>query len=87
MTSMNISLPEGMKHFVEAQVIAGEYSTASEYIRSLIRNEQKRQADAKLEALLLEGLDSGPATEITEEDWSNIKNRVRARLDRITGQS
>ncbi len=85
MTSLNISLPESMREFVEAQVASGGYGTASEYIRDLIRHEQKRRAEAKLEALLLEGL-NGPARELTDEDWEAIREegmkRLSARKDR-----
>ena len=42
MTTMNISLPEDMKAFVEAQMTQEGYATASEYLRTLIREAQKR---------------------------------------------
>ena len=58
MTSMNISLPEGLKEYVEQQTHGG-YSTPSEYVRALIREDQKRRAKEQLDALLLEGLNSG----------------------------
>jgi antitoxin ParD1/3/4 len=57
MTTMNISLPDELKSFVDGQV-AGRYSTSSEYVRELIRREQDRQ---KLRDLLLEGAASPPA--------------------------
>ena len=38
MDTMNIALPESMKHFVQEQVNEGGYSSVSEYIRDLIRN-------------------------------------------------
>ena len=43
MQTMNISLPDSMKHFIERQVAAGGYSSASEYVRALVRDEQQRQ--------------------------------------------
>ena len=55
MTSMNISLPEELKEYVEEQTQRG-YSTPSEYVRELIREDQKRRAKERLDALLLEGL-------------------------------
>lgn len=58
-TTMNISLPDPMKAFVDEQVHSGGYGSASEYVRELVRRDQKERAQAKLEALLLEGLDSG----------------------------
>ena len=58
MTSLNISLPEQLKAYVEAQVAEGEYGTPSEYMRDLIRRDKEMQL-AKLEKSLLKALDSG----------------------------
>ena len=55
---MNVSLPEDLKEFAEAQTKHG-YSTPSEYVRELIREDRKRKAKEKLDALLLKGLNSG----------------------------
>lgn len=77
MKSMNISLPESMRTYVEGQVASGGYSTASEYFRELVRIDQKRKANERLEALLLEGLQSGAATPITDKDWQDIRQAVR----------
>ena len=49
MATMNISLPDAMKGFVESEVSDGGYSTASEYFRELVRDAQKRKAEAKRE--------------------------------------
>lgn len=78
MTSLNISLPESMRQFVDDQVAVGGYSTASEYVRELIRAKQKERAQERLEQLLLEGLDSGPAIEVTDPDAYAQHLRVRA---------
>lgn len=60
MATMNISLPDPMKDWVEAQARTGRYSNASDYVRDLIRRDQER-ADrlAELQKLLSEGLESG----------------------------
>jgi antitoxin ParD1/3/4 len=60
MATMNISLPDAMKDWVEAQARTGRYSNASDYVRDLIRRDQER-ADtlAELQALLTQGLESG----------------------------
>ena len=79
MQSMNISLPEPLKQFVELQIASGRYSSASEYIRELIREDERRRAEERLETLLLRGLES-PASEWTHEDVDHIKNAVRERL-------
>ena len=84
---MNVSLPDAMKHFIDAQVAAGGYSSVSEYIRALVRDEQQRQAKARLEALLLEALDSGDPTAMTQEDWDVIRREGLARMRaRAAGQ-
>ena len=73
MQTMNISLPDQLKEFVDTQVGSGRYSSVSEYVRELIRNDEKRKAQDRLEALLLEGLQSGEATEMTPQDWTDIR--------------
>jgi antitoxin ParD1/3/4 len=76
MTTLNISLPDSMRAFIEQKVAQGGYSTASEYIRQLVREDQKHAAQQRLETLLLEGLDSGPSREMTREDWEELRRRV-----------
>ena len=79
MQSMNISLPEPLRQFVDRQVASGRYSSASEYVRELIREDEQRRAAERLEALLLQGLAS-PAGDWTQEDIDHIKKAVRERL-------
>lgn len=86
MTSLNISLPQALKDFVEGQVEASGFSTPSEYIRALIRDDQKRHAEEKLEALLLEGLNSGEPVEITPEYWEQKRLRLIERHSKKTGR-
>lgn len=81
MTSINISLPEAMREYVDRQVESGGYSTTSEFIRYLIREDQKRHDQVRLEAALLEGLDSGEPIEITEEWWTRKREELAARLN------
>ena len=85
MKSMNISLPDSMRAYVEEQVNSGGYSTVSEYFRELVRQDQKRKAQERLETLLLEGLDSGAATPMTLEDWKDIRQAVRERIAKRQG--
>ena len=77
---MNISLPEQMREWVEERVMAEGYGTASEYIRALIREEQRREAKEDLDRKLIEAIDSGEAVEMTSKDWEHIRSAVRARL-------
>ncbi|MEK7795679.1 MAG: type II toxin-antitoxin system ParD family antitoxin [Candidatus Hydrogenedentota bacterium] len=76
MTTLNISLPEKMRDHVDEQTKTGGFSTASEYVRSLIRDDQKRKAQERLQGLLLEGLNSGDAEELTQETWDEIRRAV-----------
>ena len=86
MRSLNISLPESMRSFIEDQTRRGGYGTASEYLRTLIRDAQKRQAEDRLENMLLEGLDSGKPIDITQKYGKGKKPR-RARAPRRTKRS
>lgn len=80
MKTMNISLPETLRDYVDEQIEAGGYGTVSEYVRDLIRQDQRRKAKARVEALLIEGLDSGEATPMTDEDWASIRQAVQERV-------
>jgi antitoxin ParD1/3/4 len=82
MTTMNISLPEPMREWIENQVDQGAYGSASEYVRSLIREDQKRKTEEDLEAKLLEGLNSGDATPMTREDWDRLRARMIERFSK-----
>ena len=79
MTSLNISLPQSLKDYVEERVKESGYSTPSEYVRNLVREDQKRRAEEKLEALLLEGINSGKPIEITSEYWEEKRRRFMER--------
>ncbi len=80
MKSINISLPEEMRIYVEEQVASGDYSTTSEYIRQLIRQDRQQKAEKQLEQLLLEGLNSGEATPMTAKDWAAIRQVVTDKI-------
>lgn len=86
MTSMNISLPDDLKAFIEGQVTAGGYGTTSEYIRALVREARKEAARQRLEALLLEGLNSGPATPMTDEWWAERRRELERRIEQNRAQ-
>jgi antitoxin ParD1/3/4 len=79
METMNIALPKPMKVFVQSQVAQRGYSSASEYIRELIRAAQDERAWTALEAEILKGLQSGKPTPMTGEDWKAIRQEVRRR--------
>lgn len=68
MATMNISLPDTMKGWVEAQSSDGFYSNTSDYIRDLIRRDQDRKSKiAQMQALITEGIESGVGTRSKSE--------------------
>jgi len=69
-----------MKKFIETEVKRGGYSTPSEYVRALVRAEQKRLAEDHLERLLREGVESGESTPMTRKDWADIRREGRAAI-------
>ena len=78
METMNISLPESLKGFVDSRVKAGGYSSVSEYVRDLVQED--RQTQENLEALLLEATRSGPGREFTKADWETLRRELVKRL-------
>ncbi|AFW94619.1 MULTISPECIES: type II toxin-antitoxin system ParD family antitoxin [Nostocales] len=82
MKSMNISLPDTMRDYIEEQVAQGGYSSVSEYFRELVRQDQKHRANERLQTMLLEGLNSGNATEMTAQDWEDIRQAVREKTNK-----
>jgi len=84
MPTMNISLPDQLKDYVEAQVNSGRYSTVSEYVRELVRADQKRREREELELRILEGLNSGAAVEATSAKWEELKSDLRKRAKRAS---
>jgi antitoxin ParD1/3/4 len=79
MQTMNISLPDPMKQYVEEQVIAGAYSSASEYVRELVRADQKRQASEILERTLIAAMNEGTPVEANDEWWATLREDFRKR--------
>jgi antitoxin ParD1/3/4 len=76
MATMNISLPDSLKAFVDEQVTVRGYGSSGEYIRELIRKEKER---AQLRKLLLDGANSGPAVPVDEAFFRRLRKRAGAR--------
>ena len=76
MTTMNISLPDSLKSFVDEQVAQRGYGTSSEYLRELIR----KDADIlRLRGMLLKGAASAPAAPVDAGYFSALRERVQKR--------
>jgi antitoxin ParD1/3/4 len=74
MSTMNISLPDSLKSFVDEQVSERGYGTSSEYVRELIRKDQDRQ---RLRGLLLAGAATAPASQANAAYFEGLRDRVR----------
>lgn len=75
MGTMNVSLPDALKAFVDQQVESGSFSTSSEYVRELIRKDQERQ---RLRGLLLAGAMSRPGSIADDAYFDGLRQRLRA---------
>ncbi len=77
MATMNVSLPDPMKDWIEGRLKDGRFSNTSDYVRHLIRKDQEREAAlASLQKAVDEGLASGEAKPF---DFTQFKGRMRAR--------
>lgn len=74
MSTMNISLPDELKSFVDQQVQRKSYGSSSEYIRDLLRREQDRE---HLRQLILDGMASGRAGVADDAYFASLRQRIR----------
>ena len=75
MATMNVSLPDPMREWVEEQVRSGDYANVSDYVRDLIRHDRERQ-DALVKALI-EGEKSGISSRSVKEILADTKAKLR----------
>jgi antitoxin ParD1/3/4 len=78
MATMNISLPDALRDFVDQEVEQGGYAGVSDYVRELLR---ERKAKAELEAKLLSALESPTDGEFTAEFFEEVRDGIRRRRD------
>ena len=79
MATMNISLPDQMREWVEAQAKSGRYGNASDYMRDLIRHDQEREAKiAHMQVLVDEARASGISNKTAEEVIATARAKARA---------
>ena len=72
MATLNISMPDELRSFIETRVSTGEYQSASDYLRDLIRHDRE-----ETERLLAEGLDSGPSRPL---DMAALQKKAEGHL-------
>ena len=82
MATMTISLPEPMRDFIESEVSSGNYGSASELFREMVRERQKAKTQERLESLLLQGLDSGDPIEVTKEYLERRRKSLQSKLEK-----
>ena len=83
--TLNIALPASLKEFIQARVAEGRYDSVSDYVRDLVQADQKQRHEERIDALLLEGLNSGAPIEVTKEYWEQKRHDLAARLARGQG--
>ena len=78
MATLNISMPDELRAFIETRVNMGDYQSASDYLRDLIRHDRE-----EMDRLLMEGLESGKTVPL---DMTAIKKKARAVLKNEKGR-
>ena len=78
MATLNVSLPDKLREYIKIRVESGEFQSASDYIRDLIRHDREQ-----LEQLLAEGIDSGNSKPL---DLDAIRKKARKALESKQGQ-
>jgi antitoxin ParD1/3/4 len=78
--SIHISVPPSLREYVDGRVSTGGFGSTSDYVRALIRADQKEHAREQLEARLLRALES-PSEEMTRADWADIRREVSERIE------
>jgi antitoxin ParD1/3/4 len=79
MTSLNISLPEALKEYVEGQVASGDWGTPSEYVRDLIRQDKERRLGNLEQELLAAAKESKIEVPISEIRTRGLLAALRTR--------
>ncbi|WP_401737877.1 type II toxin-antitoxin system ParD family antitoxin [Stenotrophomonas pavanii] len=82
MATMNISLTDPLKQFVDEEVREGGYSSTSDYVRDLIRQRQRSKAEELLKQLIAEGLASGPCVPVTADTFERMRRELTERMER-----
>ena len=78
MATLNVSMTDELRAFIEARVNTGEYQSASDYLRDLIRHDRE-----EIDRLLMEGIESGKPTPL---DMSALQKKAKALLHKEQGR-
>jgi antitoxin ParD1/3/4 len=82
MPQLQIVLSDDNQAFVSEQVAAGQFAGPSDYIATLLETARKKAIRERVDALLIEGLDSGTPIEVTPEYWRKKKEELARKYGR-----
>ena len=77
--TMSFALPESMRSYIDERVRGGEYGNTSEYLRDLIRRDQRAEAARRFRLLIADGLASGESRPLTSEVVEGLRARALGR--------
>jgi antitoxin ParD1/3/4 len=78
--TISFAIPESTVEYIDQRVATGGYGNRSEYIRDLVRRDQREQARLRLRQLVAEGLASSAATPMSLADWSDLESVARGEV-------
>jgi len=78
--TISFAIPEPIVEYIDNRVATGGYGNRSEYIRDLVRIDQREQAKRRLRELVTEGLASGSATPMSASDWADMESVARGEV-------
>jgi antitoxin ParD1/3/4 len=84
-STLQITLPEPLRAFLDEQVARGGHADASAYLADLLRQARLREAKRELEAKLLEGMRS-PRRPMTDADWDRLRDRLLERSPELADE-
>jgi hypothetical protein len=80
MGNLNLTLPDRLQQFAEAQARANGLGSAADYVLSLLSREQRKRVDLEqIEAALKQGVDSGAMFEVNDHFWERKRHELLAR--------
>ena len=80
--TMNISLPNDLRSWIESRARKDGCGTVSEYVRGLVRLDQQRREREEIDARLVAALESGPSAPMTAQEWAKIRADVAKRVSK-----
>jgi antitoxin ParD1/3/4 len=81
-TVLTVTLPEPLGDYVRERAAQGAHGDPADYVRALIAEDMRQREEERIDALLMEGINSGPAEPMTQQDWDHI----RAELEEHTAK-